>query len=458
MASLRPSILGPSPHAGQPRLVWPGLLLFVLLGYAMLGRGWAYAGVRPIFPGEILVLGGVAWLLALAPWRRVFGRGDLLPLYLLMAWCGIRSFQFLPTYALDALRDAVLWGYGILAVVIVAYIGQHPHVLGRILRAYARFCPWFLILMPALWAFQLVLPRDVPRWPWNDERMLDLKPGDTLVHAAGVATFWTLGLAPHLGRRLHRAVAHAWTLLRLACLLGVVAALSAFNRGGGLAFGMAFAICVFFRPHARIAWAGVVGAALALGLLWSTGFSIELGDRGRSLGIEQVTENVKSVFGGGGKGDLDNTKEWRLLWWSEIVDYTLFGDYFWVGKGFGINLATVDGFQVEDDESLRSPHNGHLTFLARGGVPGLALWTLCVGFWAARVIGGIRLARHRGDVHAEGVFIFLLAYAAAFLVNATFDVFLEGPMGGVWFWSLYGVGLAAAAQYRQDPEALRWSG
>ena len=23
---------------------------------------------------------------------------------------------------------------------------------------------------------------------------------------------------------------------------------------------------------------------------------------------------------------------WRLLWWNEILQYTLWGDYFWQGK------------------------------------------------------------------------------------------------------------------------------
>lgn len=61
---------------------------------------------------------------------------------------------------------------------------------------------------------------------------------------------------------------------------------------------------------------------------------------------------------------------------AHVINYTVFGEHFWTGKGFGINLANVDGFQVYADQSLRSPHNGHLTMLARGGVPGLFFWVL----------------------------------------------------------------------------------
>ncbi len=37
------------------------------------------------------------------------------------------------------------------------------------------------------------------------------------------------------------------------------------------------------------------------------------------------------------------------------------------------------------DNSLRSPHNGHLTILARTGVPGFALWAGMQLAWAAGV-------------------------------------------------------------------------
>ena len=47
-----------------------------------------------------------------------------------------------------------------------------------------------------------------------------------------------------------------------------------------------------------------------------------------------------------------------------------------------------------------------------------------------------------------------LPIAIAFMINAAFDVFLEGPMGGIWFWTIYGVGLAAMWLYKHDPAVL----
>jgi O-antigen ligase len=156
-------------------------------------------------------------------------------------------------------------------------------------------------------------------------------------------------------------------------------------------------------------------------------------------------------------GDLDDTKEWRLQWWGDIFDYTFNGPYFWKGKGFGINLAEDDGY-INDAESppLRSPHNSHLTFLARAGVPGFALWILVQLSWAGGIFAAYLRSRMRQERDWEGLFLFLLAYWVAFMINASFDVVLEGPYGGIWFWTLYGVGLAALWLNRHCPAALQW--
>jgi hypothetical protein len=41
------------------------------------------------------------------------------------------------------------------------------------------------------------------------------------------------------------------------------------------------------------------------------------------------------------------------------------------------------------------------------------------------------------------------------MVNAAFDVFLEGPQGGVWFWCLIGFGIAALEAQRAERSASR---
>ena len=38
---------------------------------------------------------------------------------------------------------------------------------------------------------------------------------------------------------------------------------------------------------------------------------------------------------------------------------------------------------------------------------------------------------------------FVFIYWLAAMFNASFDPYLQGPQGGIWFWTMFGVGLAA---------------
>ena len=96
------------------------------------------------------------------------------------------------------------------------------------------------------------------------------------------------------------------------------------------------------------------------------------------------------------------------------------------------------------DRSLRSPHNGHMTILARMGVPGLLLWIIVQGSFGFAIADRYYKTRRNGDVKWNGVFLFIAAYWLAFLIDSSFDVFLEGPMGGIWLWCLYGAGIGCA--------------
>ena len=48
----------------------------------------------------------------------------------------------------------------------------------------------------------------------------------------------------------------------------------------------------------------------------------------------------------------------------------------------------------------------------------------------------------------------MLVYWLAALANAAADVYLEGPQGGILFWSVMGLGLAIAAHLRRSERAV----
>lgn len=163
--------------------------------------------------------------------------------------------------------------------------------------------------------------------------------------------------------------------------------------------------------------------------------------RGRPASIDQLIQNLVSVFTSSPDNGLEGTKQFRLAWWGSIIDYTVFGDYFWTGKGFGVNLADDDGFQTTLDRSLRAPHNTHLTVLARMGVPGLVLWVLLQGLFAVGLVRAVIRHRRAGDTVLSAFGLWILVVWIAAMVDTSFDPYLEGPQGGIWFWSLIGLGL-----------------
>jgi hypothetical protein len=172
----------------------------------------------------------------------------------------------------------------------------------------------------------------------------------------------------------------------------------------------------------------------------------------RPVSAHQIVENAKSIIGQSGH-QTEGTKQWRLNWWDVIINDTLYGPSFWAGRGFGINLAYADGFAETGDARnprppTRSPHNAHMTVLARAGVPGVVLWLLVLASWAGTMMRAMLAARACGREQWARLFLFVICYVMAIVINATFDVTLEGPMQGVWFWSLFGFGIGSVMVYR----------
>jgi O-antigen ligase len=418
---------------------WLALLCLTLLGYALCGKGFAY-----IFIGEVLLFWGLVWLVGSGQWRRLTDVGPFWLLLLLGGWVLTRTWPELPRYGIEALRDTAIWGYSLFALVVYAYLLARPERLTALLRWYRVFIVLFLLGVPAAWfAYRYyIFPERFPYWPWADVPVILPKGGDIQVHLAGILAFWVMGYAGVVG---------LWRVLLFAFSLIVV---GTYDRAGLLSFLAVFAVCFVAKPCDRSLWRLMAVGACGILVLAVADIRVKMLAREREISFEQVLANLASLTGTSTTGDLDDTKIWRLEWWSDILDYTVYGEYFWTGKGFGINLADDDGYQVEADKSLRSPHNGHLTMLARAGVPGFILWVLVqVSWWWVMARGYLR-SRQAGHERWAGLFLFLLAYGVAFMINTTFDVFIEGPMGGVWYWTVYGTGLAALRVYRHAPELL----
>lgn len=436
--------------AGLAR-VWSRLSQFALgfigvslIGYAFLGKGYSYIGVPPLFVGEMaLGLGLLAlWRVGTVGVRHYRGLLALLGVFLVIGL--INTVPYIGLYKIDALRDGVTWLYAAFAL-IVAGLLLRLGWLERVTAQYARLIPWFLAAAPLSFIVFKLFEKVIPAWPGSDTPLLYPKGGDIGVHLAGIVAFLLLGLHHRFTPPERRRSWHEWLWWGLI-LLGILA--TSESRAATLAIVASGAFIVLLRP--RSGWGRPVYlVAVLLTLLIATNFKVNLGGQ-RDISAESLLLNVQSIVGDSGSDVREGTRTWRLNWWNDIVDYTVYGPYFWTGKGYGINLADSDGYQVYEDHSLRNPHNGHMTFLARSGVPGFLAWVtlqLAFGFSLLRAYARARAARNTLWANLN---LWIFAYWAAFLVNASFDVYLEGPQGGIWFWCLFGFGLAALETQRRQ--------
>jgi hypothetical protein len=302
---------------------------------------------------------------------------------------------------------------------------------------------WLPLWVPFAFLVHLRYGEILPRFPWGPEGgvpIIWLKPGDIGVHLAGMIAYWLLV------RPYWRATGVQIRLFWLGWLISF-AFVASVNRGAFLSIASVVAVLsLYLKP---LKWARAIAPAVILILVMALlDLRIDIG-RSRTVSLDQLITNVVSIFGKVESGVLEGTKLWRLMWWKEIVNYTFFGPYFWTGKGCGINLADDDGFQVKRDRSLRSPHNVHLTILARTGVPGFTLWTLFLALLLGRLWLSWSRWRSQGEGFHAGLRLWTFSYLLGSIINGTFDVYIEGPMGGIWFWSMVGFGIGLLLKERR---------
>ena len=414
-------------------VVW---LCVALAGYAFIGRGFASLGVAPLFIGEAGLALGLLGMAAAGSYACLLATWPGLLLTTLLAWVAVRVVPGFQLYGVVALRDAVIAGYGLFALIVVALLVERPERLAVIVRLYGGFARVFGLFATPLFALGALFWTHLPTWPISQAPLISVRPGEIAVHLAGISVFTLAGL---------RRASPAWLVI---VVLGV--ALISPSRGAMLAYVLPVAAAVVLTGQTARVLPWLLGAALLFAAAYALDLDIAM-EGGRSIGPRQIVDNVVSLIGSSDAANLDNTKAWRLGWWHAIENYTFHGDYFWTGKGFGQSLAELDGFVVGEELGgpvLRSPHNAHLTILARAGVPGLALWAATCLSWFAMVLHASFDARRRGLPIWSSLFVWIACYVAAILIDASFDVALEGPMLGIWFWCLFGLGIGATMIYR----------
>jgi len=416
------------------------LLLGVLLGYAFIGKGFAYLGLPPVYVGEMVLLTGFIIFLRTSCLIAALATLPSLLLAAAMAWVMLRTLPFVGMYGFDALRDSVVIMYGCFAFIIIALLLEDAHRINTVVRWYGGFANIYVLTIPFIFAFNHFMTDHIPHVPGTAVPLIFIAPSEVAVHLDGAAVFAVVGF---------RKATPLWITLLVAAL----AIVCALTRGGMLAFAVPITFAALMlgkiRELATVLVAGLAIFAVAYVLEPTfTDYRDVANSIERPTSTRQIVNNIASVVGQG-EEQTEGTKRWRVDWWNVIVNNTVYGPYFWTGRGFGLNLAEADGFgAIRLAHPLRSPHNVHMTILARAGMPGLALWWVLLASWFGMMMRTMWIARRCGQTDWAALFLFIACYAMAIVINATFDVTLEAPMQGVWFWCLIGLGIGSVMVYR----------
>jgi hypothetical protein len=390
--------------------------LLVMTLYVFLNKGVAYT-----YLVEALWLFGI--LLLLMHRKKVeliWNKTTKLILFFIAISCIYILRGFAKYDMIDLIRDSFIFQYGWFVFILFLFKDKIEQVWETLFFIYK----WFPFVALLNFILQYFVPFFETVTPFGGIPILLYKNGDMGVQLliSTLLLLYTFEKKP----------------LKWSVLLSLVIALdflilASYSRSGIVAFLSSMLCFIYFNKDIQLkSRVRLLLKYLPVILLIVTPIYINIkvteNFQGRSVGFEQIKNNFSSIIGGTTDATSEDNVVWRLVWWAKILDYSFSAPNFFIGKGLGMSLATDDDI-ITLDENLRSPHNFHLNIMARFGVLIFLIWT----YFLIQVLKPL----FKKQLIARRLLIGCILFA--FLINASFDVFLEGPMGAFPFWTWVGL-------------------
>lgn len=331
---------------------------------------------------------------------------------------------------IDLIRDSFMFQYGWFVFILFLFKDKTAQIWETLFFIYK----WFPFVALLNFILQYFVPFFETVAPFGGIPILLYKNGDMGVQLLISTLLLLFSIEKY---------SFKWRVLLSLVITLDFLILASYSRSGIVAFLASFVCFIYFNKDIQLqSRVRLLIKYLPIILLIVTPIYINIkvseNFQGRSVGFEQITNNFSSIVGGTTDATSENNVVWRLVWWAKIIDYSFSSPNFFIGKGLGMNLATDDDIITLDD-SLRSPHNFHLNIMARFGVLLFMIWTYFL----------IQIIKPLFKKQLQGRRLLIGCILLAFLINASFDVFLEGPMGAFPFWTWLGLYLLT-----EDQESL----
>lgn len=328
---------------------------------------------------------------------------------------GILQFSFI-----DLVRDSFIFQYSLFVFIIFLFANKIESIWEFLFIIYK----WLPLVALINFILQYFVPAFESIAPFGGIPILLYKNGDMGVQIL-VSTLLFM-LSPEKFSR-------KWKLFFAILVILDFLIFSAYSRSGMVSFLAGIFCFVVLNKDAQmksrslqfikyVPWILLIVVPIYINI------QVEENFQGRAVGLNQILNNFSSILGGTTDATSENNVIWRLLWWAKILNYSFSFPNFFIGKGLGINLAISDNIATLDN-TLRSPHNFHLNIMARFGLLIFIIWI----FWLIILFKPLFKKQLTGRKLALGCILL------AFIINASFDVFLEGPMGAFPFWTFIGL-------------------
>ena len=399
--------------------------LLVMTLYVFLNKGVAYT-----YLVEVLWLFGI--LLLLMDRKKVeliWNRTTKLILFFIIISCIYILRGFAKYDIIDLIRDSFIFQYGWFVFILFLFKDKLEQIWQTLFFIY-KWLPFVALLNFIL---QYFVPFFETVAPFGGIPILLYKNGDMGVQLL----ISTLLLLYSFENKTFK-----WRVLLSLVIALDFLILASYSRSGIVAFLATMLCFIYFNKDIQLqSRVRLLIKYLPIILLVVTPIYINIkvteNFQGRAVGLEQIKNNFSSIVGGTTDATSENNVVWRWVWWAKILDYSFSSPNFFIGKGLGMNLATDDDIITLDD-SLRSPHNFHLNIMSRFGVLIFMIWMYFL----------IQLLKPLFKKQLQGKRLLIGCILLAFLLNASFDVFLEGPMGAFPFWTWLGLYLLTEDQER----------
>src|SRR5712691_89557 len=283
------------------------VLAGVLLGYAMMGKGFAYLGLPPLYIGEMALLTGIFVFLRTGCLVGVLTTLPGLLLAATMAWVLLRTLPFIGDFGVDALRDSVVVTYGGFSFIVIALILEDSRRIDTMMQYYRAFLNIYIPAIPFVFVASWFMGHLLPEMPGTNVGFVRIDPGEVAVHVTGAAVFALVGF---------RKVSPLWLLLLLvsAGMVGIM------TRGPMLAEILPITAAVLllgkWRQLVLFTMAGLMMFGVAYVVEPVFFHYIEAGSTTEHyISTRQLVNNIESIVGRGGE-QTEGTKEWRLQFWN----------------------------------------------------------------------------------------------------------------------------------------------